>query len=103
MAQERDGFTKSLQFWHVSQTLPCAPHRVPRAADGAPQATAIINALAAASRHALHFHNLFVIRLFMGVCSWNEGLGRRCVLRLTALVIGRQAVAKVLPCFLLDR
>ena len=33
----------------------------------------------------------------------DEGLGRRFVLRPTALVIGRQAVAKVLPCFLLDR
>jgi hypothetical protein len=32
-----------------------------------------------------------------------EGLGRRFVLRPIALVIGRQAVAKVLPCFLLDR
>ena len=32
-----------------------------------------------------------------------QRLGRRFVLRPTALVIGRQAVAKVLPCFLLDR
>jgi hypothetical protein len=30
-------------------------------------------------------------------------VGRRFVLRLIALIIGRQAVAKVLPCFLLDR
>ena len=35
--------------------------------------------------------------------GWSEGEGRRFVLRPTALVIGRQAVAKVLPCFLLDR
>mgnify|MGYP001362322632 CR=1 FL=1 len=33
----------------------------------------------------------------------NEGLGRRFVLRPTALIIGRQVVAKVLPCFLLDQ
>jgi hypothetical protein len=33
----------------------------------------------------------------------DEWLGRRFVLRPTALIIGRQAVPKVLPCFLLDR
>jgi hypothetical protein len=31
------------------------------------------------------------------------GLGRRFVLGPIVLIIGRQAVAKVLPCFLLDR
>jgi hypothetical protein len=33
----------------------------------------------------------------------NEGLGRKFVLRSTTLIIGRQAVAKVLPCFPLDQ
>jgi hypothetical protein len=35
--------------------------------------------------------------------SLSKGLGRSFVLELTALFIGRWAVAKALPCFLLGR
>jgi len=48
-------------------------------------------------------HKDFVDQRLPNAVRWNERLGHRFVLRPAALVIDRQAVAKVLPCFPPDR